>query len=259
MGDGRCAQRFDPFSMDYSGPIMRGVPLYMVHSMHYSAALAEARALATAVACRRAGLADASPAPASFNVMSKQIAQCADVGALASLVASWGEPILAEQVISRQAEADWGLQMQAMLREQAGWTDLGGPTWVVAEDRSCDPSFHFEPGIAIRLRWSPLLSDYLCGERSTWPSQHESCAAEQVEQPLIEGGGEEAYGDGREANDDEHCPSCPRCGSESISWVTRHDWKCYDCDYTVHQSEVESDDESYDDYFHPSQVESDDD
>ena len=258
-------QRFDPFSMDYSGPIMRGVPLYMVHSMHYSAALAEARALATAVACRCAGLAnadddvDAGPALASFNLMSQQIAQCADVGALASLVASWGEPFLAKQVISRQAEADWGVRMQAMLREQAGLTDLGGPTWEVPEDRSCDPSFHFEPGIAIRLRWSPLLSDYLCCERSTWPLQHESSASEQVEQPLLEGGGEEAYDDGREAYYDEHtCPSCPQCGSESISF-TRHDLKCYDCDYTVHQSEVESDDDSYDDYFHPSQVEYDDD
>ena len=246
-------QRFDPFSMDYSGPIMRGVPLYMVHSMHYSAALAEARALATAVACRCAGLAnadddvDAGPALASFNLMSKQIAQCADVGALASLVASWGEPFLAKQVISRQAEADWGVRMQAMLREQAGLTDLGGPTWEVPEDRSCDPSFHFEPGIAIRLRWSPLLSDYLCCERSTWPLQHESSASEQVEQPALEGGGRVNY---------EYCPSCPRCETTSVSWNTFHPpegGKCYDCDY-VHR---EFDDD--DDYVPASEFESDDD
>ena len=80
------------------------------------------------------------------------------MGALASLVASWDDPDLAEHVISRQVEADWGVRMQVMLREQAGLTDLGGPTWRVADDRSCDPSFHFEPGVAIRLRWSALLT-----------------------------------------------------------------------------------------------------
>ena len=82
---------------------------------------------------------------------------CADVGALASLVASWEAPDLAERMwhdLSRQVEADWGVGMQVMLREQAGLTDLGGLTWRVADDRSCDPSFHFEPGVAIRLRWS---------------------------------------------------------------------------------------------------------
>ena len=153
------------------------------------------------------------------------------MGALASLVASWDDPDLAERVISRQVEADWGVRMQVMLREQAGLTDLGGPTWRVADDRSCDPSFHFEPGVAIRLRWSPLLCDYLCCERSTWPLQLESSASEQVEKMWQEGGGRAAY-------DDNYCPSCPQCGTESVSWNTRYPpdgARCYDCDY-VHTS-----------------------
>ena len=153
-------------------------------------------------------------------------------------MASWADdPVLAERVISRQVEADWGVSMQAMLREQAGLTDLGGPAWLVPNDVSCDPSFHFEPGMAIRLRWSPLLSDYLCGERSTWPLLHESSASEQVEQPRQEGGGRAAY-------DDEYCPSCPQCGTESVSWITRHPpdgGRCYDCDY-VHRSYDDDDD-----------------
>ena len=64
--------------------------------------------------------------------------------------------------------------MRAMLLEQAGLTDLGADR----DDFSCDPSFHFEHGLACgQTRWSmlhrywPLLSDFLCGERPTWPIQ----------------------------------------------------------------------------------------
>ena len=192
------------------------------------------------------------PALDKFNRLFTQIWQCADVGALASLVASWDDPVLAEGVISRQVETDRGVRMQVMLREQAGLTDLGGPTWRVADDRSCDPSFHFEPGVAIRLRWSPLLCDYLCCEQSTWPLHLESSASEQVEKRRQEGGGRAAY-------DDNYCPSCPQCGTESVSWST---WntryppdggRCYDCDY-VHRS---YDDDDY--YASVSEFESDDD
>ena len=70
--------------------------------------------------------------------------------ALSSLVAnSWRDPDMSKLVAARQCEADIGARMQAMLLEKAGLTDLGGSTWRVPCDLSCDPSFHFEPGNAI--------------------------------------------------------------------------------------------------------------
>ena len=163
--DVRC---FDPFSMEYNGHVLNGVPLYMVHGLHYSAALAEARAAAIPAACLLARFDEEEEALEAFNAKLHECLLCPDVETLASLVASWGEPAMAELVATRQREADWGARMQEMLREQAGLQDLGGPTWHVPNDRSCDPSFHFELSSAIHLRWSPLLSYFLCGERSTW-------------------------------------------------------------------------------------------
>ena len=131
-------QCFDPFSMTYSGIILRGVPLYMVHGLHFSASLAEARAGATVVACGVARISDTAngdddddqhEALARFNMMFEQIIECADVQALSSLVAnSWCDPDMSKLVAARQCEADLGARMQAMLLEKAGLADLGGST-----------------------------------------------------------------------------------------------------------------------------------
>ena len=180
-------QCFNPVSMTYSGIILRGMPLYMVHGLHHAAALAEARAGASVVACRLSGISDAvggdeAEALTTFNAMFQQILECADVYALSCLIVSWDDPNMFKLVAARQREADLGAQMQSMLLEQAGLTDLGVPTWRVPGDLSCDSSFHFEPGNAIRYRLSPLLSDFLCGERPAWRFENAELAGPSVQQ-----------------------------------------------------------------------------
>ena len=137
-------------------------------------------------------------------------------------------------------EADWGVRMQGMLRDQAGLTDLGGSTWRVPNDRSCDSSFHFEPGIAIRFRSSPLLSDYLCGERSTWSEQHVVPSVQHGGRPNAEVvGSSEQHGGGLDCvekesvEDYETVPSCPECASQSVSWDLDPSagGVCQDCGY----------------------------
>ena len=171
-------QCFNERSMQYDGPTLHAVPLYMVHGLHFSAALAEARAAAISVACRlEFGALDALDefdALDAFSVRMQGVLRCDGAGALASLLASWGHAHEAQQVATLQSEANRDACMWAMLLEQAGLTDLGADR----DDFSCDPSFHFEHGLACgQTRWSmlhrywPLLSDFLCGERPTWPIQ----------------------------------------------------------------------------------------
>ena len=198
-------QCFDPVSMTYSGELLHGVPLYLVNGLQHSAALAEARAGATMVACRKARISDAVAAVVadtdtngyflvdhtleSFNTLFEDILECADVRALSCLLASWGDPLMAEMVALRQGEADLGLMMQAMLLEQVGLADLGGPTSeLYPGDCSCELFFHFERGMPNRLhaefRYLPLLSDLLCGERSrVWLREdYEDCNTALVKQ-----------------------------------------------------------------------------
>jgi len=244
-------QCFAPSSMSYCGLILRGVPLYMVHGLHYSTALAEARAGASWVACRLSGIADVLECDDDgcklglaldvFNGMYQQIVG-ADVATLASLVETWGDAHTAQLVATRQSEADRCDQIQAMLRAQAGLTDLGEAD----RDPSCDPSFHFEPvqppDWKRWFRWKPLLSDFCCCERryaeeagpseqhADAPSQHESVPPSQHEGliPVQHGGGTDLW-----PEDYEPVPSCPECTSQSVSWDRDPSagGVCADCGY----------------------------
>ena len=191
---------FNPVSMGYDGVKLMDVPLYMVHSLGYSAALAEARAGAIAIACQRAqvaakfdefemakqvfeekeaageleggGFADASLALDDFRPLLDEILSCTDPVSLASLLAHWGEIELAELVSKRQAEAVHGARMQSMLLVPSLWQQ--GEQQMpenMQNDASSDPSFHFDPTSYFDRanknywrqwwRWDPLLSDYL--------------------------------------------------------------------------------------------------
>ena len=127
-------QCFNPVSMEYNGHVLNGVPLYMVHGLHYSAALAEARAVAIPAVCLLKRFIEEEAALEEFNAKLHECLMCPDVTTLASLVASWGEPGMAELVATRQREAGWGVRMQEMFLAQAGLPDLGGPTWHAPHD-----------------------------------------------------------------------------------------------------------------------------
>ena len=267
-------QCFDPVSMTYTGELLHGVPLYLVHGLHHSAALAEARAGATMVACRKAHIFDAVAAVAadtngyfncvnhavgSFNTLFEDILECADVGALSCLLASWGDPLMAEMVALRQGEADLGSMMQAMLLEQVGLADLGGPTCEMHPgDCSCELFFHFEQGTPDRFNayiqsCYPLLSDFLCCERSrVWLFEDCNTAVPAAVNELP--GPSMQYGAGPQDVDDDGYesgpnPRCPKCTTESVSWYDTHDppdgGECYDCGY-VHRIVMQDEDEEED-------------
>ena len=195
--------------------------------------------------------------------MFRQILQCADVEALAGLVASWGHPCEAALVAARQCEAEQGQRMQLMLREQmelrAGrsWSE-----WIdQMQDCSCDPSWHFEFSreneVMSRLRRHPLLSDYLGGEdpitipADTVVAEQSSCTGEPSD---LVGGGLGPNWENRGESDSD--PRCPVCSTDAVSWLDSRDppvgGRCYDCNfvcrpipnfYTAPLAEYEEDEE----------------
>ena len=166
---------------------------------------------------------------------------------------------MAEMVALRQGEADLGSMMQAMLLEQVGLADLGGPTCEMHPgDCSCELFFHFEQGTPDRFNayiqsCYPLLSDFLCCERSrVWLFEDCNTAVPAAVNELP--GPSMQYGAGPQDVDDDGYesgpnPRCPKCTTESVSWYDTHDppdgGECYDCGY-VHRIVVQDEDEEED-------------
>ena len=146
---------FNVDTMCYDGIIL-DVPLHYVFGLGFFAALAEARAVATAELCRLTGL---DPA-AEFDVSEfdgkefDRIEDLFDVKELAALVSSWtqADPAVVAAIHSRQSEAEFGTRMQAIMHANCGW-----PPQTVAKCREppgTNPSFHFDRGFGYRAKYS---------------------------------------------------------------------------------------------------------